>query len=266
MHPLHEPVSDLMRGVAAEIMLPRFRKLRAADIAEKTPGDLVTIVDHESEARIGEALASLLSEARVIGEEAVAADPGLLEGIGDGVVWVVDPLDGTTNFTEGKSPFAIMIGLLVDGTREAGWIYDPVIDRMCHAARGGGAFVDGRRIFAHGTGRILPIGAIAPYFLPPDRKAEIEARAAGRIEIVAIPRCAGEQYPRLALGQNDIALYERSHPWDHVPGALLLEEAGGMIAHPDGTPYRVSTAGNGLIAAASPALWEEAARVLFGQG
>ena len=264
MHRLEAPVSALMREVAAEIMMPRFRKLVAADIVDKTPGDPVTIVDRESEARLSEALAALLPEARVVGEEAVAADPSLLDRLGEGIVWIIDPLDGTKNFTEGHAPFAIMIGLVIDGEREAGWIYDPILNRMCHTARGIGAFIDGSRACTSPTTGPLPIGAIAPYFLPPDRQAEIEARAAGKIEIVAIPRCAGEQYPRLVLGQNDIALFERSHPWDHAPGALFLEEAGGKIARTDGAPYRIGEPGTGLIAAASPALWDEAARILFG--
>ncbi len=264
MHALHAEVSALMRKVASEIILPRFRTLAAHEIHEKTPGDLVTIADHESEAFLTEALVRLLPEARVVGEEAVAADASVADGIANGIVWVIDPLDGTLNFAEGKHPFAVMIGLLVDGEREAGWILDPVTNRMCHAARGLGAFVDGAQIHAKPTGHALPVGAIAPYFLPPERKLELERRAASKIEVVAIPRCAGEQYPRLVLGQNDIALFERSLPWDHAPGALLLEEAGGKIARPDGSPYRIGMPGTGLIAAASPASWDEAARILVG--
>jgi fructose-1,6-bisphosphatase/inositol monophosphatase family enzyme len=264
-HPLDDAVTALMREVAATIIMPRFQMLAAHEISEKTPGDLVTVADHESEARLSERLAGLLPEARVIGEEAVAADGRLLNDIGKGVVWIIDPLDGTMNFTEGKRPFAIMIGLVADAEPQAGWILDPVSNRICHAARGQGAFVDGERIHARPSGNPLPLGAIAPYFLPADRKAAIERRAAGKIEIVAIPRCAGEQYPRLALGQNDIALFEKDNPWDHVPGALILEEAGGRLARPDGTPYRVDRPGKGLIGAATPPLWDQAAHILVGQ-
>ncbi|MGE0774180.1 MAG: inositol monophosphatase [Sphingomonadaceae bacterium] len=264
MHKLAQPVTDLMREVAAEIILPRFRALARHEIAEKTPGDLVTIADHESEARFAELLPAMVAGSRVIGEEAAAADPTLLDNIGQGIVWIIDPLDGTMNFTEGKTPFAVMVGLLAEGEAQAGWILDVVTGRICHATRGMGAFVDGKRIQTRPTAGPLPIGAIAPYFLPPDRKADIEARAAGKIEVVAIPRCAGEQYPRLALGQNDIALFERAHPWDHVPGALFLEEAGGKLARPDGAPYRVGVPGKGLLGAATPALWDRAAEILIG--
>jgi fructose-1,6-bisphosphatase/inositol monophosphatase family enzyme len=264
MHRLHQPVAQLMREVARDIMMPRFRQLTTDQVSEKTPGDYVTIVDQESEARISEVLARLMPEARVIGEEAYAADPTIVDRIGDGPAWIIDPLDGTNNFTEGKHPFAIMIGLTIDGTREAGWIYDPVADRMCHAARGQGCFIDGERVVAKASSSALPKAAIATYFMPKDRQEDVMARAQGKFEIVAIPRCAGEQYPRLILGQNDIALYERTHPWDHAPGALMLEEAGGRIARNDGAPYRLDVPGNGAIAASSPGLWDRAQAILFG--
>jgi fructose-1,6-bisphosphatase/inositol monophosphatase family enzyme len=252
-----------MRDVAVSIMLPRFRQLTTAQVSQKTPGDYVTIVDRESEAFLSESLARLLPEARVIGEEAASEDPAILDRIGDGVAWIIDPLDGTNNFTEGKPPFAIMIGLAIDGVREAGWIYDPIGNRMCHAARGGGCWVDGVRVTSRPSGGPLPKAAIATYFMPEDRQADVRARAVGKLEIVAIPRCAGEQYPRLFLGSNDIALFERTHPWDHAAGALMLEEAGGRIARHDGGPYRLDVPGTGAIAAASPRLWDMAAETLF---
>ncbi|MES2497791.1 MAG: inositol monophosphatase [Pseudomonadota bacterium] len=263
MHDLHQPVVALIHGVARDIMMPRFRKLAAYELAEKTPGDFVTIVDRESEERLSEGLARLLPEARIIGEEAAAADPSIVEQVGNGVAWIIDPLDGTNNFTEGKSPFAIMIGLAIDGVREAGWIYDPVIDRLVHAVRGGGCTIDGEKVIARRSDGALPKAAIATYFMPEDRQADVRRRAQGRLEIVDIPRCAGEQYPRLMLGTNDIALFERTHVWDHAPGALMLEEAGGMIARNDGAPYRLDVPGKGAIAASSPEMWALAKDVLF---
>ena len=74
-------------------------------INEKTPGDLVTIADHEAEARLTEALAGLIPGSRVVGEEAVSVDPGLLDGLDQGCVWLVDPLDGTGNFVAGSPHF-----------------------------------------------------------------------------------------------------------------------------------------------------------------
>ena len=262
MHALYEPVSALMRDVARDVILPRFRALAADEMEEKTPGDFVTIADRESEERLSEGLVTILSDTRVLGEEATAADPGLLEGLGTGAIWIVDPVDGTNNFAEGKTPFAVMIALAVDGVVEAGWILDPVTGRMCHAKRGGGAFIDGERITARGSGHASPLAAIALHFLSEEKRADLVRRAEGRLTLVAIPRCAGEQYPRLVLGQNDIALFERANPWDHAPGGLFLNEAGGRLARLDGSDYRIDRPGPGLMAAASPALWEAGADAL----
>lgn len=264
MHQLDPHVTPLMREVATRIMMPRFRMLAAHEIMEKTPGDPVTIVDHESEAFLTERLASLIPGARVVGEEAAAADPAILDALDKGTAWIIDPLDGTKNFSEGKPPFAIMIGLVVDGVREAGWILDPVSGRICHAGRGLGTFIDGERVRARASGGDLPLTAIAVYFMTEQRRKDILARSEGRLKVVDIPRCAGEQYPRLILGINDVALFERTHAWDHAAGALMLEEAGGMIARPDGAPYLIGVPGHGAIAAASPELWETAASVLVG--
>ncbi len=80
--------------------------------------------------------------------------------------------------------------------------------------------------------------------------------AAGKMTLGDIPRCAGEQYPRLVLGQNDVSLFERVLPWDHAAGILFLNEAGGMAARPDGRAYAPTQNERGLIGAASPALFE----------
>ena len=91
-----------------------------------------------------------------------------------------------------------------------------------------------------------------------------EARAAGKLTIAPIPRCAGDQYPQLVLGVCDIALFERALPWDHAAGALFLEEAGGVIRRIDGSTYHVGDGQTGLLGASSQAMWDDAARVLFG--
>lgn len=262
-HPFDPPVSAILRDVAARIVMPRFRKLAANEISEKSPGQIVTIADGESEEQLNEGLARLLPEARLVGEEGCAGNPSLLEALGEGAIWLIDPIDGTTNFSEGITPFALMIALLIDGDTEAGWIYDPVADRMCHAHRGHGAFVDGERITARPTGAGKPVAALAMHYLPAERRADLEARAEGRLTIVPIPRCAGEQYPRLVLGENDISLFERTWPWDHAPGALFLSEAGGRTARLDGSAYRVAEMRPGLLSAASPALWDEGAEILL---
>jgi fructose-1,6-bisphosphatase/inositol monophosphatase family enzyme len=258
MHDLDSSVQALMRDVADTIIMPRFRNLAIDEVAEKSPGDLVTIADRESEARLAAGLAALRPGARVVGEEAAASDPAQLDDLGRGTIWVIDPLDGTMNFAEGIRPFAVMVALLQDGICEAGWILDPATGRMCHASRGGGAWIDGARVGPPAR-RPRPVAAIALHFLSPESRAAIERRAAGKVSLVAIPRCAGEQYARLILGENDIALFERSWPWDHLAGALMVEEVGGRVARRDGAPYRADAPATGLFAANSRAAWDHAA-------
>jgi len=263
-HDLHLPVATLMRDVAARIVLPRFRQLAPAEIMEKAPGDLVTVADREAEEALSAGLLDLLPEAHVVGEEACAADPSLAEQVGRGLVWIIDPIDGTHNFANGEPPFAIMIALADAGVTEAAWILHPLTGRLYHAARGRGASVDGSPIVARGSGAERPIAGLSFTYLPPDMRAAVEARAANALTCVPIPRCAGEQYPRIVTGQNDVSLFWRTMVWDHAPGALILQEAGGRVARLDGSDYEVGQTGNGLLAAATPALWDQAAHILAG--
>jgi fructose-1,6-bisphosphatase/inositol monophosphatase family enzyme len=251
----HQDVAALMREAAQQFILPRFRALGAGDVLEKAPGDLVTVADRDSEAFLSARLAALLPGARVLGEEAEAATPGHVADPGRGTVWTVDPLDGTHNFAAGRAPFAVMVGLVVDGEAEAGWILDPLTDRLCSAVRGCGAWIDGRRT-------AVP----APADERPRVASGRRRRGAGwdAVEPVPIPRCAGEQYARLLLGEADIALFDRSRPWDHVPGALLLEEAGGAVSRPDGSAYRLDRPGEGLVAAGSARFHELGRRLWAG--
>jgi fructose-1,6-bisphosphatase/inositol monophosphatase family enzyme len=231
-------------------------------VQEKEPGDPVTIADRESELLLTAGLSRIDSGARVVGEEACASDLKLLDALEDGRVWIVDPIDGTANFSAGHPPFGIMIALLDEGETEASWIYDPLSKRLCHAVRGGGAFADGKRLQVKPpSGR--PSAAVTTVGEPEAVLAARRARIATEFELVPMPRCAAEQYPRLCLGQNDVAMFRRTLPWDHAAGALLFVEAGGRLARWNGARYRPGDGGVGLLAAATPELWEQAARLLF---
>jgi fructose-1,6-bisphosphatase/inositol monophosphatase family enzyme len=256
-------VAKLMREVARDIVLPRYRNLTADQISEKAADDFVTIADKESELRLAEGLLSILPEAGVIGEEACAADQAILDRAGEGLNWIIDPIDGTGNFAAGHPPFGIMIALADSGTTRAGWILDPLTGRLCHAVLDGGAFIDGERVEARESGATVPIAALAVYFMSEQERADILLRAGGSFMLVDIPRCAAEQYPRLVLGQNDVSIFARSLPWDHAAGTLLLNEAGGRCARLDGSPYRVGDARRGLLGASSPRLWNLAAKTLL---
>lgn len=257
----------LLRETSERAILPHYRTLAAHEIVTKSAKgaltDLVTIADGEAEAILGEGLARLLPEAAIVGEEAAHADPAVFQRLGDALCWIVDPLDGTNNFAEGKPPFGILIALTEHGETVAGWIYDCLSGRFCHTTRGGGAFVDGERIAARTTGAMPPVAANSLVYMSPERRAAVQTHIAPHYTLVDIPRCAAEQYPRLAVGQNDVAIFERTLPWDHAAGVLFLNEAGGKAARPDGSAYRVNDhARAGLIGASSPALWDEMAERL----
>jgi fructose-1,6-bisphosphatase/inositol monophosphatase family enzyme len=257
MSALDDEILDLMRFAAQRSTLPRFRNLAAGEVEMKGADDPVTIVDREVEAFLTEALTKLAPGVAVVGEEAVHADKGVLDYL-KGQCWIIDPLDGTANFAEGKEPFGIIIALADAGEAVAGWIYDPLKDRFCHARRGEGAFVNGERIEARTTGKAPPVTAVSRIFLTPEQSAMVDAKLAPHYTLVDIPRCAAEQYPRLALGENDISSFKRTLAWDHAAGVLWLNEAGGKAARLDGSEYRVDQHdAPGLVGASSPAIWDE---------
>ena len=245
---LFEAVAKLIRSVAAEQIMPRWRHLLREQINEKTPGDFVTIADHEAEARLTEALAGLIPGSRVVGEEAVSAAPDLLDGLDQGCVWLVDPLDGTGNFVAGSPHFAVMVALLQDGVVEAGWIFQPAHGLFYVAERGKGAFCNGAPVRAQPSGQPGLIGAFPTRYANASQQQLIDKI---RVDVdVALPglMCAGVDYTRCIDGTQDFAIFGRSLPWDHAPGALILTEAGGWAGWMDGTPYSVNDQRPGLVA------------------
>lgn len=253
-------VAAILREAAERAILPRYQTLEAHQIDAKAADDVVTIADKDAELILAEALARLLPEATIIGEEAAHADPALLDQLGDALCWIIDPLDGTNNFARGAPPFGVMVALSQSGETLAGWIYDPLSHRLAHAHRGAGAWIGEERITARATGQEPPVAAISLVFMDPARRQAVKDRIAPHYTLVDIPRCATEQYPRLVLGVNDCSIFERTLAWDHAAGVLFVNEAGGKAARPDGRAYRVDEAHlPGLVGAASPALFDQLA-------
>jgi fructose-1,6-bisphosphatase/inositol monophosphatase family enzyme len=257
---LHDAMQALLREVTSKIILPRYQKLAAHEVTAKAADDVVTVADQEAEEMLAEGLAKIAG-LPVVGEEASFADPSVQDRLA-GDCWIVDPLDGTRNFAKGQPPFGILIAMASAGEAHTGWIYDCLTDRFCIAHKGKGAFVNGERITASPTGATPPVAAVSLIFMDPARRAAVKAAIAG-YDQVDVPYCAAEQYPRLALGVNDVSIFERTLAWDHAAGALWLNEAGGKAARFDGSPYRVDEwERRGLIGAASPALFDQLAELL----
>lgn len=257
------PVEAIMREASDRAILPRYRTLARHEILAKAADDVVTVADHESEALLTEKLAALLPEAEVVGEEAVHADASIMERLKRKLCWIIDPLDGTMNFSEGKPPFGVLVALADRGETIGGWILDTLSGRFCYAGKGTGAWIDGERAIARLSGQTPPIAAISTIFLDAAEREKVIAHLAPRYQLVDIPRCAAEQYPRLVLGINDISVFNRTLPWDHAAGVLFLNEAGGKAARPDGRAYRVDEyERRELIGASSPGLWDEFAEIV----
>jgi fructose-1,6-bisphosphatase/inositol monophosphatase family enzyme len=258
-HP--QQIGELLRTVASSVVMPRFQALGADEVVEKSAGELVTVADREAELALGEGLLGLLPEARLIGEEACAEAPELLGSLGDDLVWLIDPIDGTGNFAGGRPPFAIMVALLEDGVAKQSWILDPLSDTLWYAERGGGAYRNGLRLSPAGAQSpdTELTGILSEAFLPDERRGLRGALAARVGSVVPTQRCAGYEYPLVATGGRDFAIYWRTLPWDHAAGALLLTEAGGRVMHFDGAAYAPAIQRKGLILSRSPGI---AARLL----
>ncbi|MXO50113.1 inositol monophosphatase [Erythrobacter gaetbuli] len=259
MSALDAEILALLRKVSETAILPRFRNLSAGEVEDKGGNDPVTIADRESEKLLREGLARIDGTIAFVGEEAAHEDPSVLDRL-DQPCWIVDPVDGTRNFANGHGPFGVLVARAEGGFTQSGWIYDCLTGRFCSAHRGKGAFVDGERVTAKGTGRTPPVAAISLVYMEEARREATKRHIEPAYALVDIPYCAAEQYPRLALGENDVSIFERTLAWDHAAGVLWLEEAGGKAARPDGSPYRVDEhRRTGLLGASSPTLWDELA-------
>lgn len=255
---MEQRVAGIIREAAEQAILPRFRQLPETEVEEKSPGELVTIADRQAEVLISRQLLDLLPGSQVVGEEATATNPALLDRVGEGLVWLVDPLDGTSNFVQGRTEFATLVALVQNGETVASWQFSPVGGAMHTARKGGGAFIDGARIettAANPLGQCR--GSILTRFLPDVFKTRVEQWSASVAEVLPGARCAGVDYPQVARGEQDFVLFWRLLPWDHAAGILFLEEAGGFARYFDGTRYSPTSKRTGLLAARTELIWSE---------
>lgn len=261
-----DEVGELLRDAAARAVLPWFNQLSAEHIAEKAPGDLVTVADQQAEEIVTAGLRRLLPGSAVVGEEAVSADPGLLHRLRDaGKVWLVDPIDGTANFAAGRRPFVMMVALLDAGEPVASWIFDPIAGSLAVAERGAGCVVDGVRLGGgvNGAPALDGLrGALALRYLPGRLRRKVRAGAEQVGAVLPGQHCAGREHWDIATGTQDFALFWRTLPWDHVPGTLLVQEAGGVARRFDGGPYDFTDDRSGLLVARTEAAWHELHRAL----
>ncbi|MEM1051174.1 MAG: inositol monophosphatase [Pseudomonadota bacterium] len=263
---LPEAMGDVLREAAEHSVRPRFQKLNATDVEEKTPGDLVTVADREAEIVISAGLAELRPGARIVGEEACADNPALLKELDQGEVWVIDPIDGTSNYAAGKAPFAIMAALIRNGQPIASAIMDPLADDLFLAELGSGAWVNGARIKPASPEDLSSVmtGIVSHFRRPSAMDTQVAKLCASGVKVVPTQRCAGFEYPMIATGERQFALYWRTLVWDHAPGVLMLKEAGGKAAKLNGSPYRASMVSEPFLLAANEAIWANIKSVMRG--
>jgi len=252
-----EQVAAVIREVGATQVVPRFQALATGDISEKSPGDYVTIADQECERVLTERLRQI-RDVPVVGEEATAADPTLLDLVaGAPAAWVIDPIDGTANFVAGKPSYVVMVAFVEGGETAAAWVWHPATDAMLTVALGGATKRNG--VVVPEPQRTDPVtGILKRKYVPEPGRTRLGNFDADVGQVVPASRSAGIEYALLIDGEIDFLFYWRTLPWDHAPCALLAQQAGMRVARIDGSPYAPGDGAVGLLAAV-PNIWDDVA-------
>jgi myo-inositol-1(or 4)-monophosphatase len=210
-------------------------------VREKGRFDLVTDADLAAQETVQTYLGERFPNIALLGEEhaplPTARKPGQ-------AAWVVDPLDGTTNYVHDFPFYAVSIGLEAEGEPVLGVIHDPNRDELFHAGRGLGAFLNGSRI-AVSAARELGEALISTGF-PPDMHGmdhiqEVWKRFSQVTRSLRRTGSTALNLAYVACGRNDGFYTHQAHPWDACAGVCLIREAGGSVSNLDGSPYNLFT-------------------------
>jgi myo-inositol-1(or 4)-monophosphatase len=241
-------------------------KVDVRDWAEKGAADFVTHVDREAEAAISRCILSAFPDHAIMAEESSTAGAGpdwVAPSASRGWTWVVDPLDGTTNYLHGYPMYGVSIAVMLDGVLQAGTVRNTVTGEVWHATRGGGAWrteargdreraqvsaIDNPRRALIGTGFPFKALSLLPRYLEQFDRVLRNTAGIRRAGSAALDLC------HVASGMFD-GFWELSlQPWDIAAGALIVREAGGICTTVDGSEDVVATgsvmAGNSAIHAA----------------
>jgi len=243
---------------AARSLKRDFGEIEKLQVSLKGPANFVSAADHRAE----ETLYAELSKARpgygFLGEEG-----GTREGADKTHTWIVDPLDGTTNFLHGIPQFAISIALEREGAIVAGLIYNPATDEMFIAEKGKGAFLNEQRIRVAARKRLSD--AVIACGLPHIGRGDLKlgAKETNRMQeqVAGLRRfgAAALDLAWVAAGRLD-GYWERDlKPWDMAAGLILVREAGGFVSDCDGGDEMMA---KGHVAAGNEAIHREILRVV----
>ena len=235
---------------AGELIRRGFRNLAAGDIQAKGKNDFVTRVDREAEAVISEVILAHFPQHRILAEES-----GYSPRTSDHL-WIIDPLDGTTNFIHGIPHFAVSLALMEGNRVVFGLIYDPLSGDSFHAASGQGAFLNDRPIAVSRETRLdSALGATGfPFKAPEHLPAYSKAFKALLSKCKDMRRCgsAALDLAHTACGRYDFFWEAHLLPWDFLAGKLLIAEAGGLSSDFAGNELAVRT---GTVLAANRILY-----------
>lgn len=237
---------------AGKILQMGFRQLNQIQVEEKGRGDLVSIVDKRAEEVIKNILTDKFPRHDFLGEESGETRAGTKESE---FMWVIDPLDGTSNFLHGLPQFAVSVGLLHQGKPELGLVYNPITEEWFSAARGQGARLNGRRLRVNALrdgGRAI----VATGF--PYRHPELMAKQYALLQSVLEPigdirrlGAAALDLCFVACNRVDGFFEIGLNPWDIAAGIVIAREAGAIVTDLAGNSAMLDT---GEIIAANPYL------------
>lgn len=223
----------------------RRRYMRPGQIREKRgPRDLVTETDHAAQAAALEVIRERHPDHRILAEEDPQSRPDArgVWAIPSGVAWIVDPLDGTTNYTTGLPMVCVSVGAAVDGEPMAGAVYDPLRKEMFLAARGLGAVLNGRRLKPV---RFIPLShaiiSVDWSHAPGTRERMVQTvlTLSRRCRTLQALGSAALGLTYVACGRVQFYANYGLQPWDAAAAAVLIREAGGELRRPDSSPWRL---------------------------
>jgi len=251
MHPMVNIALAAARK-AGEIIARAADRLDLIEVGRKSGNDFVTEIDKAAEREIISSLRKAYPEHLILAEESGASGDAARAG---GYQWIVDPLDGTTNFMRGIPHFAVSIACVRDGRLEHAVVLDPVRREEFTATRGAGAQLNGRRIRVSARAGLKEavLGTGIPFCEPSIKELPAYLQTleqfASRTAGIRRAGAAALDLAYVAAGRLDGFWEIGLQPWDIAAGALLVQEAGGLISDFDGGNDWME---NGRIVAANP--------------
>jgi myo-inositol-1(or 4)-monophosphatase len=236
-------------------------------VREKGPADLVTEADLASQKSIRGLLADRFPDHDFLGEEDAPAADAIAEQVrSDRFVWIVDPLDGTTNYAHGDPHFCVSVAVVQDNTTLAGAVLKPATDECFTAQRGCGARLNGQPIHSsdvENLGQALVGLSFPPQFRRDSAEVEDLFRVMEATQAVRRSGSAALNLCYVAAGRYDAYWATKTNAWDVAAGCLIVEEAGGVVTALNGSPFDL--AAPWPIAAATPALSRQLIQTLARQ-